>query len=93
MRALTADEQKQIEVESMKFLISNPHGRRILWKIISQCGVYKRVADNSGSWTYFNDGSRSVGLNLIADIVEADPEGYIKLQQDQLGKDTNGRSK
>lgn len=93
MRSLTVEEQKQLELESMRFLISNAHGRRILWKIISQCGVYKRVADNSGSWTYFNDGARSIGLNLISEILEADSEGYIKLQQDQLGKDTHGRSK
>jgi len=81
---LSPDEIKQLDQEGLRFLLENPHGRRILWKVISMCGVYKRSADNSGSWTYFNEGARSVGLNLIAEICEANPEGYIKLQQDNL---------
>jgi len=78
------EEEKQLDNEAYRFLLANPHGARILWKMIKQCGVYTRVADNSGSWTYFNDGRRSVGLNMIAEICEADPEGYIKLQTKSL---------
>jgi hypothetical protein len=83
-RTLSVEENKQLDNEAYRFMLDNPHGRRILWKLISGCGVYARVADNSGSWTYFKDGARSVGLNLIADICEADPEGYIKLQKQSL---------
>jgi hypothetical protein len=83
-RNLSQEEEKQLDNEAYRFLLDNPHGRRILWKLISSCGVYSRDADNSGSWTYFKDGARSVGLNLIADICESDPEGYIKLQKSNL---------
>jgi hypothetical protein len=83
-KKLNEADEKQVYMESLRFLIDNPHGRRILWKVISMCGVYSRSADNSGSWTYFKEGQRSVGLNLIADIIESDPEGYIKLQKSNL---------
>ena len=83
-RSYTKEEEKDLDKEAYRFLIENPHGRRILWKMISQCGVYTRSADNSGSWTYFKEGQRSIGLNLIAEICEADSEGYIKLQKANL---------
>lgn len=85
-RKLSEADEKQLDAEAYRFLIDNPHGRRILWKVISMCGVYSRSADNSGSWTYFKEGQRSVGLNLIADIIESDAEGYIKLQKANLIK-------
>lgn len=82
----TVEDEKQLDQEALRFLIDNAHGRRILWKVISMCGVYTRSADNSGSWTYFKEGSRAIGLNLIAEIIDADPEGYIKLQQSNIKK-------
>jgi hypothetical protein len=84
MRSLTVEDEKQLDQEAIRKMLEIPQGRRILWKVISMCGVYKRTADNSGSWTYFNEGQRSIGLNLITDIIEADPEGYMKLQADRL---------
>lgn len=83
-RKLSEDDKKQLDQEAFRFLLDNPHGRRILWKLIGSCGVYKSSAENSGSFTYFNEGKRSVGLNLIVDICEADPEGFIKLQKQSL---------
>lgn len=81
---MSEDEQKKFDKECYRNLLASPHGRRILWKMISSCGVYTRSADNSGSWTYFKEGQRSIGLNIIAELIDADPQGYIKLQQDNL---------
>lgn len=83
-RKHTEEEEKQLDQEAMRFMLDNPHGRRILWKMIGQCGVYKTSAESSGSFTYYNEGRRSVGLNLIVEICEADPEGFIKLQRANL---------
>lgn len=64
----------------LKEVLSTVSGRRYIWKILSATGVYKLSANNSGSWTYFNEGQRSIGLNIISDIMDVDPDMYPKMQ-------------
>lgn len=64
------------EIQDIAFILGDKRGRRFYWRYLSSCGVYKSSADNSGSWTYFNEGRRNVGLSLMADMDEAAPEAY-----------------
>lgn len=77
-------EQKEIlkfkqEISDLKFVLSTPQGRRLLWRYLEFAGVYEQSAHASGSWTYFNEGRRSVGLKLLAEITAHDPESYFKM--------------
>lgn len=67
------------DLKDMKDVLSSVPGRRVVWRYLSECGVFQQSARDSGSWTYFNEGKRSVGLMLLADINEADPESYLKM--------------
>lgn len=72
--------------EDLRFVLSSPNGRRVLWGVLEKCRIYTGSADNSGSWTYFNEGRRSVGLDLIADIIAIDQKLFIELQKENFNE-------
>lgn len=74
--ALKQKRGRQLELQDVAFILSDKRGRRFFWRYLSSCGVFTSSADNSGSWTYFNEGKRAVGLQLLADLDAASPDSY-----------------
>lgn len=74
--AIRVKRGRQQELMDVVFLLSDKRGRRFFWRYLTTCGVFKSSADNSGSWTYFNEGRRDIGLQLLADVDAASPESY-----------------
>ena len=50
---------------SYKSMLQSPDGKRVLWDILSFCGVFQN-AMTGNSRTYFNLGRQSVGQYLMA---------------------------
>jgi len=73
--------EKQIaqEKEDLQFLLSTKQGLRFFARFLDQCGFYKTSFDNSGSKVYFNEGGRAVGLAVMDDINNANPDAYINI--------------
>ncbi len=65
-------------VESMRHLLQDKHGRRVLWNILSECSIYSDTFTGN-STTFFMEGKRSIGLSIISLIEETDPTAYAKL--------------
>jgi hypothetical protein len=72
---------REQEMEDVRFVLSTPSGRRFLWRWLEICGIYK-TSMTGNSTTFFNEGMRSVGLSLLADIVEAQPDAYLNMQKE-----------
>lgn len=47
-----------------KSMLSSADGKRVLWDILSYCGVFQN-AMTGNSWTYFNLGKASVGQYIM----------------------------
>ena len=66
------DEKKELEQRlknealllSFKTMLSSPDGKRVLWDILSFCGVFQN-AFTGNSRTYFNLGRQSVGQYIM----------------------------
>jgi hypothetical protein len=69
------------EKEDMKKLLQTDFGRRVMWKYLEICGVF-RSSWHASALIHFNEGKRDVGLHMIADITDADPDGFIKMMKD-----------
>ena len=69
---------KDKEKSDLKFLLNTEQGRRFIWRYLEFCGVYKSSFTGS-SQTFFLEGQRNVGLKLVAEIVDAQPEMYLKM--------------
>jgi hypothetical protein len=74
------------EKNDLRFILSTDQGRRFIWKQLQLCGVFKSSFTGS-SETYFLEGQRNIGLKLLADVMDADPESYLKMFKKQ--KETN----
>lgn len=62
----------------LKFILDSEQGRRFIWRQLSECGVFKSSFVTS-SEIYFLEGRRSIGLKLLAEIMDCDPQAYIKM--------------
>ena len=76
---------REQELADLIFVLSTVNGRRLIWRYLCSCGIYKQSADVSGSWTYFNEGKRSVGNMMLADIMECMPDAYITMMKESKG--------
>lgn len=73
------DALRKQEISDVFKVVSTEEGRRFYHRLLGLCRVYQEVAEQSGSWTYYNAGKRSVGLVLQQDLVRASPEIYSKI--------------
>lgn len=84
--------QTRQDLEDMKYVLSSAQGRRCLWHLLKFCGladsgVFKLSAHNSGSWSYYNEGQRSVGNATVEAIMEADQEAWFKMVRENKNKE------
>lgn len=70
------------ERDDYKWLMSDPRGRRIMWGIISFCGVYRTSFHTSGSQTAFNEGMRNTGLMLNDKICTYTLDSALQMQNE-----------
>jgi hypothetical protein len=73
---------RQVEQEDVKWLMSSKRGRRIVWRLLEQTGIF-RSSFTGNSETFFREGMRNVGLMLMAQINATCPEQYTLMVQEQ----------
>jgi len=61
-------------------------GRRLLYYVLSMGNIYS-TSFTGNSETFYKEGRRAMALELLDLINDADPNLYIKLQQEQGGTD------
>ena len=68
------------ELKDLRDVCSTRQGRRFVWKQLVQAGCFHQsfVPGQSDS-TAFNEGRRSLGLALMAEVHELDAALYIKM--------------
>lgn len=57
--------QADTEASDIIWLMNEPKGRRIVWRLLEQAGVF-RTSFNTNSMTMaFNEGQRNIGLRVL----------------------------
>lgn len=85
-KAAQAQEQRY-EVEDLKWLVASKRGRRIMWRLLASCGVYRLSYEKGDALaTAFNEGQRNQGLRLTALLLEHASSDYALMVQER----TNG---
>lgn len=64
-------------------LLSTPEGRDWFWAKLSACNIFSQtfVAGDPHA-TSFNEGKRSIGLELLADQQRCAPQTYVDMQRE-----------
>jgi len=66
-------------------ILNDPKSRRFLFNLLSECGIYclsYDPKDASPTNLTFKEGKRSIGLNLVSQIMAVDPEKYIQMMKE-----------
>jgi hypothetical protein len=77
------DNERKTHLEDVRWLMSSPRGRRLVWWLLAKCGVSRTSFNNSGSVMAFNEGQRNIGLLLQAEVLDASPEAYMTMLTEQ----------
>lgn len=77
------DRQQEILNGHVREVMKTPSGKAIVWSILTECGVYASMCTGDNQ-TFFLEGKREIGLQLIDMLNTADPTIYPRLMLDQL---------
>lgn len=72
--------------EDFKWLMSSPRGRRIVWWLLSKANIYGSSFHTSGSITAFNEGRRSLGLEVLGSVHLHAADRYMEMVKEQETK-------
>ncbi len=69
----------QIEIDDMKWLMSNKRGRRFVARLLERAGVWRLSFNTNALTMAFNEGTRNEGLRLLAQITAHCPDRYTEM--------------
>lgn len=87
--AQAARHRRDSEINDLAELLNLPAGRRYLWRVLEETGVYKQSFTGS-SETFFLEGHRKIGLWVLAEIMEINPDSYLlMIKEHRKGDESN----
>lgn len=88
-QAVRADAEKQRkqairdEIDELLWLMSDPRGRRFMWRQLSDFGVYQlSYVQGDSTHTAFNEGRRSMALKLTSQIMQHCPSRFTEMSKE-----------
>lgn len=76
--------ERQNEIDDVRKILKNPEGRRLFWRLLGKCGIFRNSFSANSNQTAFSEGMRNVGLDLLNDMNEADITAFAKAQNEYL---------
>jgi hypothetical protein len=74
---------RQQEIADFLWMMADPRGRRIVWRQLGAAGVFQSSFDPTAMTMAFNEGRRSEGLRLLAQVMERCPDLYATMMKEQ----------
>lgn len=70
---------QRIEIDDLKWLLSNKRGRRFVFRLLERAGVWRLSFNTNALSMAFNEGARNEGLRLLAQITTHCAERYAEM--------------
>lgn len=70
--------QAELQADDFKSVLSTPQGRRLIWRLLDKCGVY-RSTFRPNSEAAFLEGQRAIGLYLLLDLQDLCPDRLVEM--------------
>lgn len=71
------------ETEELREILTTYGGRAYIWRVLEKCGIY-RTSFTGNSTTFFNEGKRSIGLEIIEELFNAHVSAYNAMQSEAV---------
>jgi hypothetical protein len=78
--------RKDRELNDLQKVLKVPEGRRFVYKMLSECGVFKASFSLNSMQTAFQEGKRDIGLALLRDLDEAEPQAYSQMLREHFSE-------
>jgi hypothetical protein len=79
--------EQRLRIGDLRKVLSIPEGRRLIWSELSRAKIFADFFSlNSLEMAKFC-GERSVGLKLLADVMEAKPEAFYQMYTEASSKE------
>lgn len=75
--------QREVEVADFKWLMSEPRGRRFVWRLMREGGVFHSTFSGNALEMARNEGRREQGLALVNEVLAVCPEQWLNMIKDQ----------
>lgn len=83
------EKKKELEEsEDLRFVMKDQRGRRVIWRILSECGAYHSVFSTNSLVTHYNSGKQDLGHWLMAEATSVDENLYFSMfkENSELGR-------
>lgn len=77
------------EEDDFKWVLSDVRGRRFIWGLLEEAGVYSSSFDGTSEGTIFGEGQRNQGLKILSLIHEVAPDMYAKMIKEKKDYERN----
>lgn len=81
--------KQQIEVDDLKWLMADKHGRRFVWRVLEKSRVFANAFAGDAALTAFRCGEQNIGQWLLAELHLFCPEKYQAMVREN--SKANGR--
>jgi hypothetical protein len=72
---------REQELADLSAVLETAYGRRVMWRFLKKCKVYESIWDSS-SRIHYNAGVQDIGHYLLAEVMEAGEEFYLKMMME-----------
>ena len=73
--------RRERQSEELKQVLETPHGRAVIWRFLSYCGMYHDAPVDPDAAARFN-GRRSIGIKILEDVFEANENVYVMMMRE-----------
>lgn len=70
------------EAADIRWLMESEQGRRIVWRLLNQSGVFRSSFSSDALAMAFSEGNRNIGLQLMAQVHELCPDMYPEMARE-----------
>lgn len=78
-RESLARRERHRQLEDLRDVVATPAGRRVMWRLLDHCGVFRSTFTGHGARDAFNEGARNVGLFVMAELGDAAPDVFTTM--------------
>lgn len=80
--------ERDTEESDLKWLLDSRRGRRIVWRLLEQSGVFRMTFNTNAMQMAFAEGNRNAGNRLLA-MVNLNPEAYVLMMKEANERNAN----
>ena len=88
-RAMRDKLERESEESDIRWLMSSKRGRRVVWRLLDQAGVFRSSFNTNAMAMAFAEGNRNYGLRTLSQVHALCPELYPTMMKEPTNERTN----